>query len=516
LGSREGINVGEQRQFSGRKGRWPAMKLAELLQCPQCKSGLTAVAANQFAAHALHCTNCECVVPFVDGIADFVGDRPVPASDPVVLSSDQRDEDAASTDLMQRIRRAAEDRWPYSLGQVLELGCGGGQMTRALALHAEVRGMLVADTAMDRLRRRRDRLAEVAPAPDPHLHYARLGDQENAIRDAVADTVVGACALQRRADPRPFLAMVHRVLKAGGRAFFLVLNRRYHQAFCHATANALVQSHLRDAGWPEAGHATLRMLADLRHQLLHQGGQPFLFPRLEKYLFDCDALEDLAREIGFATVDVIPLQPDPLGGETTRRFCGDAGIPDEFAAELAPLVASAGAPFFSLLSRQDASATMLLWLTKGVGPTVRSFRARPNAPAVSFAAPDAAVGGAPPRWSIELTARDTPDGVVVSVGGWCLVNIDVVRLRVALNSVSRDAPVWRPRLDVHEVLNTRGQYHPLNALCCGMASDLLFDELHPEEDVCHLHVEIVLANGMTVRGPAPPALVMNELLIIAQ
>jgi ubiquinone/menaquinone biosynthesis C-methylase UbiE/uncharacterized protein YbaR (Trm112 family) len=492
------------------------MKLAELLHCPRCKSELTAVAATQPERHALCCTNCQCVVPLVDGIADFVGDRSVPASDPLAFSDDPRAEDAASTDLVQRIRAAAEARWPHGLDDVLELGCGSGQITRALALHAEVRGMLVTDAAMDRLRRCRDRLANVAPTLDDTLHYARLGGQENAIRDAVADTVVGACVLQRCGDPRAFLAMVHRVLKATGRAFFLVPNRRYYQAFCYATATALVQLHLRDRAWPEAGHATLRILADLRQQLLHQGDQPFLSSRLEKHLFDSDALEDLAREIGFATVDVIPLHPDPLGGETTRRICRGAGIPDEFVAGLAPLVASAGAPYFRLLSRQDASATMLLWLTKGVGPTLRTFRARPNVPVVSFAAPDSAVGGAPPRWSIELTAHDSPDGVVVSVGGWCLVNTDVVKLRIVLNGVSRDAPVGRPRLDVHEVLNTRGLYHPLNALCCGMASDLLFDGLHPVDDQCHLHVEIVLANGMTVRGPAPPALMMNKLLIIAQ
>jgi ubiquinone/menaquinone biosynthesis C-methylase UbiE len=492
------------------------MKLAECLHCPLCKSRLAEVAATEVAGHALHCTSCERVIPVVDGIADFRGDTSAPASDRVAFSGDPRDEDAASTGLMRQIRAAAEARWPYCLDEVLELGCGSGQMTRALALHAEMRGMLVTDTALDMLRRSRDRLAKAAPALDDNLRYARIGGQEDTIRDAVADTVVGTFALQRCEVPRAFLAMVHRVLKAAGRAFFLVPNRRYHQAFCHATATALVQLHLRDGMWPEAGDATLRMLADLRQQLLHQGDQAFLSSRVEKHLFDSDALEDLALEIGFATADVIPLHPDPLGGETTVRLCRDAGIPADFAADLAPLVASAGAPFFSLLSRQDASASMLLWLTKGAGPTQRTFRARPKPPAVSFAIPDYAVGGAPPRWSVELTAHDSPDGVMVSVGGWCLVNVDVVWLRVALDGISREVPVGQPRLDVHEVMNSRRQYHPLNALCCGMASDLLFDGLHPVDDQCHLHVEIVLANGMTVRGPAPPALSMNKLLIIAQ
>jgi ubiquinone/menaquinone biosynthesis C-methylase UbiE len=490
------------------------MNLTERLQCPRCKSRLAAIAEAHPAGHALHCINCDCVISVVDGIADFVGERCVPVNDPFAYSGDRHDDDAASTALMQEVRAAAESRWPDSLGDVLELGCGSGQMTRALALHAEVRGMLVIDTAMDMVRRCRDRLVKTGPALGDTVRYATLSGQENAIRDAVADTVVGTCVLQH--DLRAFLTMVHRVLKADGRAFFVVPNRRYNQAFCYATAAALARLHMRDGVWPEACHAVLELVADLRRQLLHQGDPLSLSSLPEKHLFDCDALEDLAREIGFATVDVIPLHPDPLGGETTLRFCRDAGIPNEFAAELAPFVASAGAAFFSLLSRQDASRFMLLWLTKGVGPTMRTFQARPDMPVASFTAPGSAVGGASPRWWVELTAHDSPDGVVVSVSGWCLVNTDIVWLRVALDGVSRNVPVWRPRPDVHEVMNTRGLYHPLNALCCGIASDVLFNGLHPQGDQCHLHLEIVLANKVTVRGPAPPALMMNKPLIVAQ
>jgi hypothetical protein len=328
--------------------------------------------------------------------------------------------------------------------------------------------------------------------------------------------VVGSSVLHRFGDVRAFLTMVHRVLKPTGRAFFVVPNRRYYQAFCQATATALGRLYARDGVWSEPCHAVMVMLAELRQQLVHQSDRTFLSSLREKHLFNSDALEDLAREVGFATVDAIPLRPDPLGGEATRRFCHDAGIPDTFANELAPLVASAGAPFFSLLSRQDASASMLLWLTKGVGPTLRTFSVRPEPPPIGFTAPDSALGGAPPRWSVELAARDSPDGIVVSVGGWCLVNTDVVWLRLGLEGVSRDAPVWRPRPDVHGALNSHGLYHPLNALCCGMEIDLLFDGVHPRDNECSLRVEIVLANGLIARGPAPLTLVMDEPLVITQ
>jgi SAM-dependent methyltransferase len=499
--------------------------LSDKLHCPRCKGRLTAVAAADPAASwpgvqrgGLHCSNCDTLVPVIDGIADFVGDRTVPDGDPYAFGGDPRNDDAASAALLEQIRTAAAERWPVSLGEVLELGCGGGQMTRNLAgaLHAEVRGLLVADTAMDMVRRSRDRLAGSGLGMDGTVLFACLSGQEDAIRDAVADTVVGTAVVSRFGDVRGFLAMAHRVLKAGGRALFVVPNRRCHQAFCQAAAAALVRQFARDRVWTDGGRATLQMLADLRLQLVHQGDRRFLSGLRDKHLFDSEALEDMALEVGFATVDVMPLQPDPLGAETTRRLCQDAAVADEFTGQLAPLAASAGAIFFGLLSRQDASASMLLWLTKGIGPRLRTFSARPPPPAIGVVAMEYALGGAPPRWSIELAARDTSDGVVVSLGGWCLVNTDVVWVRLRLDDVSREAPVWRPRPDVHEVLNFHGLYHPLNALCCGMAAELLFDGVHPQDNRCRLQVEVVLASGLIARGPAPDVVIMNEPMIIAQ
>lgn len=497
------------------------MHLADRLHCPRCKGRLTAlaaVAAKGFTGDGLRCAHCEWIVPMVDGIADFVGGRPVSASDPHGCSGDPRVDDAASAELLERIRAAAGERWPVSLGEVLELGCGSGQLTRMLklVLNAEVRGLIVTDTAMDMVRSCRGRLGTMGLALDETVLFARLSGQEDPIRDAVADTVAGTGVLSRFGDARAFLAMVHRVLKPGGRAFFMVPNRRYHQAFCQAMAAALVCRHGRSGIWPDRLDDAMRMLADMRLQLVHQGDLTLLSGLREKHVFDADALEDLAREVGFATVDVIPIDPDPLGGETTRRLCQDAGLPEKFIGELAPLVASAGAPFFSLLSRQDASAAMLLWVTKGIGPRLRTFSARPKAPATGFGEAESALGGAPPRWSLELVGRDTADGIVVSLGGWCLVNSDIRWLRLKLAGISRDAAVWHPRPDVHEVLNTRNLYHPLNALCCGVATELLFDGQHPENDRSPLQLEVVLANGLVVRGLAPETLVMNQSMVIVQ
>jgi len=467
------------------------MNLTDRLHCPCCKGRLTALAATAPMASStehplwsqtgpladtltgvaigsaarspggtLHCTSCSGVVPVLDGIADFVGDRVVSASDSRGYNGDPCVDSAAPDDLQERIRAAAGDLWPVTLGQVLELGCGGGQLTHGLALNGAVHGLMVTDTAIGMVRACRDRLAMMDLGQDEPVAYVRLSGHEDAIRDAVADTVAGAAVLPRYGNVRELLATVHRVLKPGGRAFFVLPNRRYHQALCHAMAAALVRQYARDRAWPDSHDGAMHWLADLRRRLIHQGDQTFLSALRDKHLFDSDALEDLAREVGFATADVIPLDPDPLGGETARRCCREAALADAFTAELAPLIVSAGAPLFSLLSRQDSSASMLLWLTKGIGPSLRTFSPRPKPPSIGLAGPDSALGGVPPRWSLELLARDTEDGVVVSVGGWCLVNTDVLWMRLTLDGITRDAPVWRPRPDVHEVLNTHGLYTP--------------------------------------------------------
>jgi hypothetical protein len=191
------------------------------------------------------------------------------------------------------------------------------------------------------------------------------------------------------------------------------------------------------------------------------------------------------------------------------------GAPDTFTDTFGALFAAVGKPFFDLLGRQDASASMLLWLTKASGPKVRVFTPHlPPAP-VGFVGPDAALGGAPPRWSVELLARETADGILVSMGGWCLCNTDIRWVRLIVDEVIGDAPVWRPRPDVHDVLNRGGFYHPLHALCSGLASEILFKGARATNGVCSLRLEVILASGMVVTGPAPDTLTMNEQMVIA-
>ena len=489
------------------------MKLADRLHCPACRGRLAAE-----TTQALRCTVCERIVPVVEGIADFTGDRDG-HTDPLHEIRFWNRTDTG--DFFTRLRTAAGDRWPDFLGDTIVLGCDQAAAVAAIATRAPFRSLLILDTIPERLHACRTHLM-----PMDSIGCAVVGDFQEVIRDAVADTVVCTGELSGVADVRTFLAMAHRVLKPGGRAGFVVPNRRYWAALCSAMAAALVHLHARASVWPEGQAVALEVLAHTRRLLVHRHDPGFasVLPGLpsfllEKHLFDSDTLEDMCREVGFATAEAIPLDPDPEGAETTRGVCRQAGALDTFTDTFGALVASVGQPYFDPLGRQDGSASMLLWVTKPKGPSVRVFRHRPATPPIGYVGREAALGGIDPRWSLELLAEDTPGGIVVTLGGWCLCNVAVRWVRLTLHGVTGDgvtghAAVWRPRPDVHEVLNGRGLYHPLNALCSGLEDELLFADVHATDNVCPFRLEVVLASGLVVTGETPGMLVMNEQMVV--
>jgi SAM-dependent methyltransferase len=486
------------------------MKLPDRLHCPNCKGRLIPVPTD-----ALRCVDCERAVQLVDGIADFVGESLEFKPDLDRYRGDLHVTETAAVGLLARMQTAAGDRWPGFLGDTIAFGCGHGETTHALVTGQGIRSLLIFDTQIEMLRTCRTRLAPLGFGPDRAVAYATLSGDQNAIRDAVADTVVGVGLLSGIGDVGAFLSMVYRVLKPGGRAAFVVPNRRYHEAMCLAMAEALVQRRAREGAWPEGREPALEILSATKRLLIHRDDPNVLAGLSEKHLFDSEVLEAMGGEAGFATAEMLPLEPDPVGTDTIRRLCQEAGAPDSFFETFGALAASAGRSFFSLLGRQDSSASMLLWLTKASGPEVRIFRPHPAPPPVDFVGPEAALGGATPRWSVELTAHDTPEGIMVTVGGWCLCNADVRWVRLTLGDMVGQTPVWRPRPDVHDVLNRGGLYHPLNTLCSGLADEILFEGMHATDNACPLRFEVVLASGLVVTGPAPEQLVMNEQMVIA-
>ncbi|HEY4043217.1 MAG TPA: class I SAM-dependent methyltransferase [Rhodopila sp.] len=481
------------------------MSVSDYLHCPDCQGRLS----REFARDAL-CSVCGRTVRVVDEIIDLF-EKPFGSGTERCRGMMQ--ECLLTEDLPTQIKSAAGDRWPPALGNTIELGCGLGAMTQAILADETMRSLLVVDSDLTVLRTCRGRFVDMS-AGRPVM-FAALDGALAVIRDAVADTVIGAAVLSGINDTRGFLTTVHRIMKTSGRALFVVPNRRYYQAVCLALAEALTQRYTREASWPNGYGPVLGMLEQTRRLLVHQGDLELLQSLEDKHLFDSDLLEDMGGEIGFGTAHVLPLDPDPAGGRTITRILQDAGATDDFAREFGPLAATIGRPYLSLLDHQDSSAFSLLWLTKATGPIVRIFTSRPSGPPIAYRGPDAAVGGVMPRWSIEVLGRDTPAGVLMTVGGWCLGNVDLLWVRVTLDGIARQTPVWRHRADVHEVLNRAHVYHSLNGLCSGLDGELLFEGVHPVDGGCGLRLEIILAGGLIITGPAPERLSMDQQTVIA-
>ncbi|HVZ10503.1 class I SAM-dependent methyltransferase [Rhodopila sp.] len=493
--------------------------LADRFHCPRCKGRLAAVTAQATdgtPAGSLTCTLCDTVVAAPGGIPDFADGRAVAETDPRGLFGDPyiSAEDAAA--LYERMRGTAGADWPAGLGDVLDLGCGGGRLTLPVALSGGAHTIVAADSRLDALRACRDRITQIEDAERLALGFARFSLAEDVLRDASFDTVLGLDVMTRARDTRALLDLTKRVLRPGGRAFFVVANRRYLRAFCRAMAEALVLRHARDQAWSDAARTAIHMIGVLHRRDIHHDHAAAAPGLMDRTLFDPEELRDMALEAGFQTAETRPVEPDPVGGETALRLCREAGIDDGFAADVVPLAASAGAPYFQLLGRPDAAATMLLCLRKGIGPSVRTFAAQPRRTPVTVRQPEAALGGMPPRWSIEATARETRDGLQLTVDGWCLANADIVWVRFTIDDTTRATAIGHPRPDVHDVLNRQGFYHKLNALCSGLRATLLYDGVHAHDGQCAVRIEVALANGLIVQAPASRQLPLNETVTLAQ
>lgn len=481
--------------------------LTTRFQCPECGGSLAE------RADALSCQRCGSLVPVRDGIADFVRGRFDTSLD--VAAYDQEhgiDEDRPGR-FYDQIRAEAGARWPANLGSVLEVGCGTGLYSRALLATHEARDVVFTDVSVGMLRECRAHLARLGLLEGRDVAFATYSSNEACIRDAVFDTFIGTSVLHHILDVRAFLVDVFRGLKPGGRAFFIEPARRYHQAMAQSLADIAAYLIARDDGATEGFQGILNWLAQQRQSLMHKDDLAFVARLEDKHQFLPEEFNDLAAGIGFATAESIPLGEDRTGAGTVRRLCVDLGIAPPFLNEIVRLMPAMGGRFMSLLGPTDWSPSYLLWVTKGRGPSVRTFQARPGQARTVAVGP--AAGGVAPRWHIRVAAGPGAEGTVLGVSGWYISNVDVVGLRVTIDGRSQDTAVWLPRPDVHKSINTHGQYSAWNAMCCGVGEDLTFGDAIPSGGAHGLRVDVVLASGVVARLLGPDRIRLGEAVVFA-
>jgi SAM-dependent methyltransferase len=490
-----------------------ARMLIAKFQCPDCKGNL-----REAPEAGLICTSCGGVIPVVDGIADFVRGRHDTVLDAEDYDTDHGINDTTSRQYYDQIRIAAHDRWPNSLGAVVEIGCGTGLYSRALLERGQPLEVVLTDVSMPMLRSCRSNLHRLGLLKGRPVGFASYSNHEACLRDSAFDTCIGTSALHHIPDVRGFLTDIHRALKPGGRAFFLEPNQRYYRALGHTLADVMVLLGARNPKWSEDQQRMLNLLAEWRREMLHQGDIAFLSQLEDKHFFLAEEFEDMAYGLGFDTAEALPFGSDPTGVDTLRSLCDQVGASEPFRDSAADLLLALGGRHFNLLSRRDATPTFLLWLTKEMVPQVRNSHKQPT---ISKPRPladlsmEAVIGGLLPRWSFDLIAQPGADGVIVAISGWCLMNVDVAWVRITLNGVTRATPVWLPRADVHRILNQSGLYGAWNALCGGVSGELTFDSVQATDEGISLAVEIVLATGHVLSARSPSKLRLGQAIVVA-
>ena len=416
------------------------------------------------------------------------------------------------------LRHLAGERWPATLGSVLEVGCGTGLLSRALLHEKQAKDLVLTDVSIPMLRAARDNLDRAGLPRTIPLSFATHSGTEQVFRDSVFDTIAGTSVLHCMPDVRGFLKNVFRWLKPGGRALFTEPNLRYHRALAQTLADILALMHGNDPSFTHGKQRLLNLIGQWRRGIVHQGDLPFLATLEDKHMFASDAFESMGGELGFASTQAIPIASEPSGFGMVSRLCTQLGVEEPTRSTVLGLLPAFRDRYLSLLSPRDQSGSFLFWLEKGIGPVMRHFQAPPPAePTPPADRPEAFLtGGLPPRWSLELAGSSTPNGVALQLGGWCLLNTDVRWVRVTLGNIARDAAVWLPRPDVQEAINGESVYASWNALCCGIKETPMFDGTATVDGAIPLRIDIVLASGAVLRVDAPPVLRLDEPMIVTR
>ncbi len=479
------------------------MLVTTKFQCPECGGPL-----RQPDDDLLTCSACGASVPSRDGIADFVRGRFDTMLDLDAYDKEHGIDDRRPGRFYEKIRAQAGDRWPNSLGSVIEIGCGTGLFSRALLANNEARDVVLTDVSVGMLQECRKHLDRLGLLEGRSVAFATYSSNEACIRDAIFDTFIGTSVLHHILDVRSFLADVYRGLKPGGQAFFIEPARRYHQALAQSLADIAAYLVIRENGNNERFQGLLNWLAQQRQSLLHKDDLTFLSELEDKHQFVPEEFAEVGAELGFASAEAIPFGVDRTGAPTVGLLCGELGIAAPIRDTIVSMMPAVGNRFMKLLGPTDCAPSFLLWLRKPRSPMVRTFHAGPERLPRRPVGPD--MGGIAPRWMMQVAVSSTVEGTRIAIDGWYISNVDVVAIRVTLDGSSQDAPLWLPRPDVQQVMNPHGRYTAWNALCCGVMSQLVFQSETSTEGMYALHLEAVLASGIMLPLPGKERISVGE------
>jgi 2-polyprenyl-3-methyl-5-hydroxy-6-metoxy-1,4-benzoquinol methylase len=460
----------------------------DLYQCPKCQGALASL-----DVAAIGCASCGTSVAVVDGVVDFVSGQARSTLDDIDYDEYYRIDDGYSDTLVRNIKAYSGARWPAKLGVTLEVGCGTGGFSRALLGVEAPERLVLSDVSTKMLRICRGHLDRLGLRADRRVSFATYSAVERCFRSEAFDACVGTSVVHHVADVRGFMLDLWRLLKPGGRAFFLEPNRRFHDALL-ATLADIVAAYLRQGVdlTDQDLHRIVNWMGEVRCNMLHADDLEYLATREDKHLFRVEDIEAFGRQAGFEVSEALNCGPDPSGKYTASVYLGQSGVGPGRLDEILNLMPAYQDRYFSLLNPQDTSPSYIVYFAK---PAEGSAVPPMMAPAPGAGTPT------PPtreqlmlRHHIGLTAsKAASGGLSIAVDGWCVAGVGIRSIRLRAGDEFRQLPVMHPRLDVQVVVNGNGSYPPLNALCSGVRDTVEF----PQRNDIELAIEAVLADGAT-------------------
>jgi len=444
------------------------MSTPSQFQCPNCRFDLLPDIGI--------CLGCGTRYATDDGILDFVGGRFDTQLDVASYDDYHTINDTSAITQYQHIRSVAGERWPASLGSVVEIGCGTGSFSRAMISQHDATDAVLTDVSVGMLQLCRQHLSRLDLASALSLRFATYSAHEACFRDESFDTCVGSSVVHHITDVRTFLANVWHMLRPGGRALFLEPTFRFMYLMAMTFADIIAFLLSRSAEFSLDRQMLHNWVAEARRGAMLHGDLEILATYEDKHMFLGEEFEAMALDAGFATAEALPSSPDPdglgaIGGLMTRLQIGEP-----LAGTVKRLWPSYVSRHMPLLNARDRSPGYLLWLTKGDtrnAPRHPQHIERPE-PVLSSEA-EITGDGLPLRFVLSLLPEPHSEGVRLKIGGWCVANADIKAVRVTVGGVTQCAPVWLPRADVHLTVNPDRAYSPWNSLCCGVDSELVFE-----------------------------------------
>jgi ubiquinone/menaquinone biosynthesis C-methylase UbiE len=426
-----------------------------------------------------------------DGIVDFVAGASSTELDNLDYDQFYSISEAASEHLFDIIKFAAGKRWPSSLGNAVEIGCGTGGFSSAVLRHIAADCVILTDVSSKMLGICRNRLKRLSDLQAETVLFATYSGTEACFRPGVLDTCFGTSVVHHVTDVPHLLAQIYRTLKPGGRAFFMEPNARFHAALTGTLAGILAD-WIRHETVPEPQISLMmNWMAEVNCNITNSGDLEILAQREDKHYFIGEDFEAMAEAAGFVKAAALVCNADPAGTTAIENYLGQVGVTEETLNLLRGVWPAAQRDWFRSLKSRDRSPSYLFWLEKGSGerPERRAVKRRQVAVADDV--------GAMRLWMMLSIERHEND-IELIAHGWCVAAMAVRSVQFSLCGISHRLPIYLPRPDVHGAINADGTFPALHALCSGIDGRIRLKDVAAGGDPIAVDVEILTVDGRVV------------------